>query len=609
TRSQGASLGIGSSGVNSVGFNQSKADENSKTVLLTSMTAKQVNINTQAHTQLTGSLIAATDTGDKDGNDNGQLNLTTNSLSASSLNTTTNNKSISMGLNAGGNANTNSAKLNRVNLDYTNNKHNSKTKVLATLGSGNIQIADIDQNNSNSKSKSNSNSKSKSKSKSSTKLLNRDIKDTEVNIYNIASHKGLKGEIDTRLLTKNGRIQIAKDIKKSGMITSAIQQIVNTDRTELKDFFSEVDKLHKTDEAVTAKIANNPALAKALTDPNLTPTQKQQLAKELVGSVMVELGYKAPEVKIVANTNTNTNTNTNDNDNTNDNRAGHYGEDNNIYLNDTNINNTKDLTTTIGHETSHALDNQDPSINTNPQNDASKTDNEIYADNYGDDFGDYVEFASENYGDGNLASTNNRNLGNTPAETQRNTKLVERNNQDYARIDKSKGEDSVVKITTTGIKIINKIRKIKGKLTKEKLKKIFKDEGIDIADDLTTLVDGKIGVDDALAILDLAVGTNLNSKKVKVIKSKNNYQYKPAPKKPEDIKGIPNLKEVRKKTFVQGGGNKRARYEDKKGNIYEWDYRHGTLEKYNKRGKHLGEYNPKTGKQLKPANKTRRVEP
>ncbi|VVH50355.1 hypothetical protein BPUTSESOX_563, partial [uncultured Gammaproteobacteria bacterium] len=44
----------------------------------------------------------------------------------------------------------------------------------------------------------------------------------------------------------------------------------------------------------------------------------------------------------------------------------------------------------------------------------------------------------------NLASTNNRNLGNTPAETQRNTKLVERNNQDYARIDKSKGEDFLI---------------------------------------------------------------------------------------------------------------------------------------------------------------------
>jgi hypothetical protein len=58
---------------------------------------------------------------------------------------------------------------------------------------------------------------------------------------------------------------------------------------------------------------------------------------------------------------------------------------------------------------------------------------------------------------------------------------------------------------------------------------------------------------DALAILDLVVGTNLNSKKVKVVKSKNNHKYKPAPEKPEDIRGIPNLKEVRKKTSVQGG--------------------------------------------------------
>ncbi|VVM20005.1 hypothetical protein BSPWISOXPB_7381 [uncultured Gammaproteobacteria bacterium] len=34
----------------------------------------------------------------------------------------------------------------------------------------------------------------------------------------------------------------------------------------------------------------------------------------------------------------------------------------------------------------HAIDNQDPSINTNPQNNTSKADNEIYAQNYGDDF-------------------------------------------------------------------------------------------------------------------------------------------------------------------------------------------------------------------------------
>ncbi|VVM28467.1 hypothetical protein BSPWISOXPB_11028 [uncultured Gammaproteobacteria bacterium] len=136
-----------------------------------------------------------------------------------------------------------------------------------------------------------------------------------------------------------------------------------------------------------------------------------------------------------------------------DNRKGHYGEDNNIYLNDTNLNNTKDLATTLGHETSHAIDNQDPSIDTNPQNNTSKADNEIYAQNYGDDFSDYVEFASENYGDGSLADSNNKNLGNTPAEIQRNQKLINSNNQDYAGIDKSKGENFVVTGTLTAAAI------------------------------------------------------------------------------------------------------------------------------------------------------------
>jgi hypothetical protein len=51
----------------------------------------------------------------------------------------------------------------------------------------------------------------------------------------------------------------------------------------------------------------------------LTPTQKQQLATELVSSVMLELGYtQAVDIKLVADSQ--------------DNRKGHYGEDNNIYL-------------------------------------------------------------------------------------------------------------------------------------------------------------------------------------------------------------------------------------------------------------------------------------
>ena len=84
------------------------------------------------------------------------------------------------------------------------------------------------------------------------------------------------------------------------------------------------------------------------------------------------------------------------------------------------------------------------------------------------------------------------------------------------------------------------------------------------------------------------------------------YNYIPPPK---NITGIPDLSPARPKTPVQGGGGLRKRWKDKKGNIFEWDSQHGTLEKYNKRGKHQGEFNPETGEQTKPADKTRKVEP
>ncbi|VVM25846.1 hypothetical protein BSPWISOXPB_4872 [uncultured Gammaproteobacteria bacterium] len=99
---------------------------------------------------------------------------------ASNVNTTSNNKSSSIELNPAlsnskaaqkdKNDNTNKTPngISNTSINYTNNKHNAKTKVLATLGSGNIQIADIDQNNSKSNSiqfnQFQSNSKSKSKS-------------------------------------------------------------------------------------------------------------------------------------------------------------------------------------------------------------------------------------------------------------------------------------------------------------------------------------------------------------------------------------------------------------------------------------------------------------
>ena len=85
-------------------------------------------------------------------------------------------------------------------------------------------------------------------------------------------------------------------------------------------------------------------------------------------------------------------------------------------------------------------------------------------------------------------------------------------------------------------------------------------------------------------------------------------KYYPNPKL-GDITGISGLKPAKPKTPVQGGGKVRARWKDSDGKIYEWDSQHGELEKYDKRGKHLGAFDYKTGDKIKPADPKRRIEP
>ena len=72
-------------------------------------------------------------------------------------------------------------------------------------------------------------------------------------------------------------------------------------------------------------------------------------------------------------------------------------------------------------------------------------------------------------------------------------------------------------------------------------------------------------------------------------------------KAPETLPGFPDFVKVRGKTPVQGGGGIRDRWRKKKGIILEWDFQHGTVEKYSKSGEHRGEFNSNTEKQLNPA--------
>jgi outer membrane lipopolysaccharide assembly protein LptE/RlpB len=198
---EGMSAGFGSTGLTSLGMNSSDANSNSKQTVLTSLTGNKVDITTQQETKLRGATIAALDA---DGNDNSNLNLKTKTLLASSLNNRINSKSTSLGINLGGAVE--KAKITNVGIDYSNDKTNSKTKTLATLGSGNIQIGNQED--------------------SETRMLNRDASNNEVDIYNISSHKGLKGELDTRLLTESGRAEIANDAKKTGKEMQKLDKIL-----------------------------------------------------------------------------------------------------------------------------------------------------------------------------------------------------------------------------------------------------------------------------------------------------------------------------------------------------------------------------------------------
>ncbi|QVM92058.1 S-type pyocin domain-containing protein [Pseudomonas entomophila] len=76
------------------------------------------------------------------------------------------------------------------------------------------------------------------------------------------------------------------------------------------------------------------------------------------------------------------------------------------------------------------------------------------------------------------------------------------------------------------------------------------------------------------------------------------HSYHTAPK---GLTAFPDAVRDKAKSSVQGGGKKRTRWKDPKGRIYEWDSQHGAVELYDKQGKHLGEFNPETGEQTKPA--------
>ena len=190
-------------------FSRSRSNTITKQTILSSITANELNVEVGKNTHLKGSLLAAGEY-DKDNTfiDNHNLNLKTNTLSYENLSNTSYAKgtNFSIGANyiledknnkdsrSNNNQEDKFTGLKSIDLSNHRNLSYSLSKNLATLGSGNIEIAD----------KENSDDLTR---------LNRDTTKLTKDLVNTSISSNVDASMDARVFSKEGREQIKSEIK------------------------------------------------------------------------------------------------------------------------------------------------------------------------------------------------------------------------------------------------------------------------------------------------------------------------------------------------------------------------------------------------------------
>ena len=215
-------------------FSRSRSNTITKQTILSSITANNLNVEVRNNTHLKGSLLAAGEY-DKDNTfiDNHNLNLKTNTLSYDNLS----NISYTKGTNFSIGANyafkdtktDNQARADNKDLNskitsasYSNQRNLSYTlsKNLATLGSGNIEIADKENSDDIDR-------------------LNRDTTKLTKDLVNTSISSNVDASMDLRVLTKSGQKEIAKeykDLNKNMNIIASTLPDKNSDNVIAKVF-------------------------------------------------------------------------------------------------------------------------------------------------------------------------------------------------------------------------------------------------------------------------------------------------------------------------------------------------------------------------------------
>ncbi|OUT08115.1 two-partner secretion domain-containing protein [Campylobacter concisus] len=331
----------GDRSLSSVGASISKSNSNTKIkqTNLSSITANELNVEVGKNTHLKGSLLAAGEY-DKDNTfiDNHNLNLKTNTLSYENLSNTSYAKGtdFSIGANyiledknnkdskSNNNQEDKFTGLKSIDLSSHRNLSYSLSKNMATLGSGNIEIADKDNSDDLTR-------------------LNRDTTKLTKDLVNTSISSNVDASIDARVFSKEGRKEIKDEFNTATAITKALNAIIETGEF---NFNSEVKENVAQYEA--GKLLGK-ELAQKLTDDSVTIEEKEALGNKFIElfASMSGLDLDGISLRII-----------DDKFAKGKDDEEFFGHFNNgsIILNLAHIKNVDQFVSTLGHELKHAID-------------------------------------------------------------------------------------------------------------------------------------------------------------------------------------------------------------------------------------------------------------
>ncbi|WP_163026493.1 hemagglutinin repeat-containing protein [Campylobacter showae] len=395
-------------------FSRSRSNTITKQTILSSITANNLNVEVRNNTHLKGSLLAAGEY-DKDNTfiDNHNLNLKTNTLSYDNLS----NISYTKGTNFSIGANyafkdtktDNQARADNKDLNskitsasYSNQRNLSYTlsKNLATLGSGNIEIADKENSDDIDR-------------------LNRDTTKLTKDLVNTSVSSNVDASMDARAFSKEGSKEIKDEYNTATAITKALNTIIETGEF---NFNSEVKENVAQYEA--GKLLGK-ELAQKLIDGSVAIEEKEALVNKFIelfasraGLDLDGISLRIIDDKFAKGKD-------------DEKFLGHFNSGS-IILNLAHIKNVDQFVSTLGHELKHAIDYKAGKFIPGD----SKQDR--YAKLKEDSFSDYLSKALKLQDSG--INAKNAAINYIKNQSSLNTLLL--NSYMFNDLDKSKGDNS-----------------------------------------------------------------------------------------------------------------------------------------------------------------------